>query len=95
MNKISQLDLLQRQSLPLQQKIIFTQKRIQEWYERYNGNVYVAFSGGKDSTVLLDLVRDLYPEVPAVFCNRSKIKELVEFWENIEHDKIININKLP
>jgi 3'-phosphoadenosine 5'-phosphosulfate sulfotransferase (PAPS reductase)/FAD synthetase len=32
-----------------------------------NGETYVAFSGGKDSTVLLDLVRSMYPEVPAVF----------------------------
>lgn len=42
---------------------------IKEWYETFNGLVYVAFSGGKDSTVLLHLVRRLYPEVPAVFNN--------------------------
>lgn len=29
--------------------------------------VYISFSGGKDSTVLLDLVRDIYPGVPAAF----------------------------
>ena len=33
------------------------------------GAVFVSFSGGKDSTVLLKLVRELYPDVKAVFCD--------------------------
>lgn len=45
------------QSWDLDRKIQVTTARIMEWYEHYNGLVYVAFSGGKDSTVLLDLVR--------------------------------------
>ena len=60
-----QLDELQR--LPLSRKIQITTARIIEWYQHYDGKVYVAFSGGKDSTVLLDIVRRLYPDVPAVF----------------------------
>jgi len=43
--------------------------KIREWYDRWRGQVYVAYSGGKDSTVLLHLVRQFYPEVPAVFNN--------------------------
>jgi 3'-phosphoadenosine 5'-phosphosulfate sulfotransferase (PAPS reductase)/FAD synthetase len=57
--------LLQRQSLPLEQKIILTKSRIEEWYREHNGDVYVSVSG-KDSTVLLDIVRSLYPDVLAV-----------------------------
>lgn len=57
------------QSWDLQHKIQVTTTRIIEWYEYYNGQVYVAFSGGKDSTVLLDIVRRLYPDVPAVFAD--------------------------
>lgn len=57
------------QSWDLDRKIQVTTARIMEWYEHYNGLVYVAFSGGKDSTVLLDLVRRIYPDVPAVFCD--------------------------
>lgn len=59
----------QRQALPLEAKIVFTQKKIREWYEHWRGDVYVSFSGGKDSTVLLDIVKGMYPDVPAVFCD--------------------------
>lgn len=46
-----------------------SQNRIREWYNHWNGDVYVSFSGGKDSTVLAHLVHDMYPEVPLVFSN--------------------------
>lgn len=62
-------DLKARQALPLEAKIIMSQSRIRSWYEHFRGDVYVSFSGGKDSTVLLDLVRNtpgVY-DVPAVF----------------------------
>lgn len=55
------------QSLPLKYKVMITQQKIQEWYEHWNGQNYVSFSGGKDSTVLLHIVRQLYPNLPAVF----------------------------
>ena len=61
--------LRQLQGLPLSVKVIKSQIRIREWYEHFNGDVYVSFSGGKDSTVLAHLVHDLYPEVPLVFAN--------------------------
>ena len=44
-------DLKQMQSIPLEGKIIMTQRRIRDWYEYWDGKVYVSFSGGKDSTV--------------------------------------------
>lgn len=79
--------LIQRQLLPLSVKIRLTERRIQEWYEAHNGNVYVAFSGGKDSTVLIDIVRSIYPEVPAVFSDTGleypEIKEFVRGVENV------------
>ena len=48
--------LKELQALPLERKIMITQTRIIEWYLKWNGQVYVSFSGGKDSTVLADLV---------------------------------------
>lgn len=59
--------LKQRQSLPLHLKIQMSKRRIIEFYEHFDGKVYVSFSGGKDSTVLLHLVRSIYPDVVAVF----------------------------
>lgn len=61
--------LRQMQALPLIVKVRKTQLRIKEWYDHFDGNVYVSFSGGKDSTVLAHLVHELYPEVPLVFAN--------------------------
>lgn len=64
-------DLKQMQSIPLEGKIIMTQRRIRDWYEYWDGKVYVSFSGGKDSTVLKHLVETtpgVY-DVPSVFVN--------------------------
>jgi len=54
---------------PLDVKLKRTKMLIIEWYEQFNGQVYVAFSGGKDSTVLLDIARRLYPDIEAVFAD--------------------------
>lgn len=67
MGKVTADHLMQRQSLPLSAKVAFTQSRVRSWYEHWQGQVYVSYSGGKDSTVLLDIVRRIYPDVPAVF----------------------------
>lgn len=61
--------------------------RIQQWYEHWDGEVYVAFSGGKDSTVLLHIVRSMYPDVLAVFNNTGleypEIKQFVKTVDNV------------
>lgn len=62
-------DLIQMQSLPLDIKIRMTKERIQQWYEYWDGQVYVSFSGGKDSTVLKHIVDSIYNDIPAVFVN--------------------------
>lgn len=61
-NKHQPHDLAQMQSLSLDAKIRMTQRRIREWYEHWNGMVYVSFSGGKDSTVLADLCAQICQE---------------------------------
>jgi 3'-phosphoadenosine 5'-phosphosulfate sulfotransferase (PAPS reductase)/FAD synthetase len=70
--------LLERQAWNLDRKVNESLKRISEWYEAFGGQVSISFSGGLDSTVLVDLVRSIYPEVPAVFCNTG-----LEYPENV------------
>lgn len=62
-------DLIQMQSLPLDIKIRMTKERIRQWYEYWDEQVYISFSGGKDSTVLKHIVDSMYDDVPAVFIN--------------------------
>lgn len=80
--------LAELQALPLDRKIQITQARIIEWYQHFNGNVYVSFSGGKDSTVLLHLARRIYPDIPAVFINTGleypQIQAFVHKQKNVE-----------
>lgn len=86
-NKHAAYDLAQMQSLPLKAKILMAKRRIQEWYDHWDGQVYVSFSGGKDSTVLLHLVRSMYPDVEAVFVNTGleypEIQAFVKQHENV------------
>lgn len=75
-----------RQAYDLETKIMLTKQRIHQWYELNAGRVYVAFSGGKDSTVLLHLVRSLYPDVPAVFYNTGcEFPEILKFVRQTEN----------
>ena len=62
-------ELQQMQSLPLSAKIRMSMNRIRGWYDEFQGFVYVARSGGKDSDVLGDIVKKLFPDVPQVFVN--------------------------
>lgn len=84
--KFTNDDLKKLQALNLEEKIQISKARIIEWYEAYNGQVYVSFSGGKDSTVLLDLVRKIYPDVPAVFVDTGlEYPELREFVKTVSN----------
>lgn len=72
--------------LPLDGKIALAYQRIKQWYDHWQGKVYVAFSGGKDSTVMLDLVREYYSHVPAVFINTGvEYPEVVDFVKTIDN----------
>lgn len=69
MAKHQAYELKQMQSLPLDIKIRMTKERIEQWYEHWDGQVYVSFSGGKDSTVLKHIVDSMYDDVPSLFVN--------------------------
>lgn len=75
------------QALPLDIKILKTKQRIKEWYDHWDGQVYISFSGGKDSTVLLDIARSIYPDIPAVFIDTGleypEIRSFVKTFDNV------------
>ena len=82
-------DLYQMQSLSLKAKISMTKRRISEWVDMYGKDgVYVSFSGGKDSTVLLDIARQLYPNIKAVFVDTgleyTEIRLFVKTVSNVD-----------
>ena len=77
-------DLNIMQAWPLTRKIQVTQAKILEWYHHYGGKVSVSFSGGKDSTVLLDLARRAFPDIPAVFVDTGlEYPEIRDFVKSI------------
>ena len=87
-NKHSSYDLKQMQAVPLEQKIAMTKRRIREWYDYWDGMVYVSFSGGKDSTVLKHIVDSMHLDVPAVFVNTGlEYPEIQKFVRSIKDGK--------
>ena len=80
--------LKELQGYPLEIKIQLTKQRIREWVHRWGvDGVYVSFSGGKDSTVLLHIVREMYFDVPAVFVDTGleypEIRNFVRTFDNV------------
>ncbi len=74
-------DLIMLQSLPLDIKVAKTKARIREYVEELGiDNVYVSYSGGKDSQVLLHIAQSMYPDIKAAFINTG-----VEFPETVTH----------
>ena len=89
MNKHTLEELQYRQAMPLDIKIAMTKTRIREWVKWFGADgVYVSFSGGKDSTVLLDIVRQEFPEIKAMFVDvptqYPELRQFVKTFENVD-----------
>ena len=83
-------DLKLLQSYPLKTKIEITKLRIKDWYRHWEGQVYVSFSGGKDSTVLLHIARQIYPDIEAVFVDTGlEYPELKEFVKTVPNVTVV------
>ena len=82
----------QRQSLDLDAKIIMTKLRIRQWYEAHDGDVYVAWSAGRDSTTLLNIVWSMYPDVPAVFSDTGlELKDIKRFMRRVKNEGLNSV----
>ena len=79
--KLNEWQFSQRKFLPYEVKTKLAETRIREWYENWNGPVYLSYSGGLDSTALLHMIRKIIgEEVPAVFSNTGlEFPEIVRF----------------
>lgn len=81
-------ELRQFQAMPLEVKVAMTKVRVRDWVNYYGEDgVYISFSGGKDSTVLLDIVREMYSNIPAVFVDTGleypEIRNFVKTFDNV------------
>ena len=81
-------DLQAMQRLPLEAKVLTTQARIYDWIDKWGvDGVYVSFSGGKDSTVLWHLAREIAPDVAAVFVDTGleypEVKRFAKSFDNV------------
>ena len=88
-NQHTMQDLKQLQMLPLDIKIRMTERRIRDWVNEFGQEgVYVSFSGGKDSTVLVDIVRNRLglTDIPLVFMNTGlEFPEIVKFVQTFDN----------
>jgi 3'-phosphoadenosine 5'-phosphosulfate sulfotransferase (PAPS reductase)/FAD synthetase len=78
-----------RRNYALWMKVEITKNRIRQWVSEYGiDGVYVSFSGGKDSTVLLTIARELYPEIKALYVDTGleypEVKQFVKTWDNVD-----------
>ena len=82
-------ELQSMQAAPLSVKIALTKDRVREWVNQYGEDgVAVSFSGGKDSTVLLTIARDMYPNIKAVFSDTGleypEVRNFVKTFSNVD-----------
>lgn len=88
MNKISNDELIMRQSLPLNVKVSMTMSRIRSFYNEFGGDVYISWSGGKDSTVLRDIALKFDSNIKCVYCDTwMEYPEIRQFVK--KHDNVI------
>lgn len=88
MSVYTRQDLSIMQAWPLERKVRVTQAKIIEWYFHYDGNVAISFSGGLDSTVLLDLARRAFPDIRAAFVSTGmEYPEIMSFVRSVPNVK--------
>lgn len=88
MNTMQRLKTLQ--TLELEAKVQLTIQRLREFINKNEKQVYLSFSGGKDSTVLKHILDSNFRGIESVFCNTGlEYPEVVEFIKSFDNVEII------
>ena len=76
--------------MPHDMKPSFSMKRVKQWYEHWDGMIYISFSGGLDSTILAYIVCKAYEKyslkgtIPLVFSDTGiefpEIRKFVKYY---------------
>ena len=89
-------ELKQKQSLPLKAKIQMTITRVREWYEYWinkGEDVYLSWSGGKDSTVLKHIIDT---NLPYYHIKQSQKQLAIEELEKVkEYNHTLSLGGSP
>lgn len=73
--------LISLRSMNLESKIIQTKYLIKQTINEFGlEHVYISYSGGKDSTVLSHIAKQLYPDILHIFANTTN-----EYPETLQH----------
>jgi len=79
-------NLKELQDMSLEDKVAHSLNVISRALRHFDNQMYISVSGGKDSMVLLDLVRRVNPNIKAVFCNTGQEwPEIVYFTRTIDN----------
>lgn len=89
MAKRTMQELQSMQAAPLSVKVLMTAERVRNWVNEFGEDgVYLSFSGGKDSTVLGHIIREVcgYKNIPFVFVDvPTQYPELKEFAKTFDN----------
>lgn len=87
-----QLNLFDRmRNLPFEDKVEIAHKIVKEAFSKFK-RLAVAFSGGKDSTVVLHIVRQYNPDIPVIFANtRVEMPETIKFIRELKEKWNLNL----
>lgn len=83
------VDMIEKNSHVMKSLVSNTLKRIKEMYDEFKDKqdiVYIAFSGGKDSVLLLDLCNKVLPKnVPVIFSDTTmELPDTYLIWKQIQ-----------
>ncbi len=97
--KYNQLNILKSLegdvSKSLDEKIEVSRKIIKETFDEFGDSAVIAWSGGKNSTILLKLALEAYPSARVVFSNTGvEFPETIRFIKRLKEEWNLNLTEL-